>query len=874
MVNLPEIINALQQFVTRLNTKVDHLEAQVDQSQPKSDAHGASGQAHLDLGNQLQVRSGRVSEVLPFFGWYRVTPDQGNAIISCCLIADTALTPVGVVRIGALQPSARVFYVKHPRSGYGCIIGVEPPYVSDRRQAIADYISQASANTPASQQVVTSLLQIQKNGIIDFSNGRPIDETAVGEWGYIAETGVAVFVDSFMAFLRADENTGFWAFYHDQLARVAGHNLQIRSGGREDEQFDDEDEFSREVGITPYPHEALGAFAKGTDPTQANDATATQQDAPYKANLDTRHDDQAAFYRLREYQGYLGQGFRRVMVLPPEAGTLNRLSEPAATTAVWEEALALDGHYFVRSAQGVTISLTPPWAPPTRKKRPEDKTGDSREGGYDNSAHKIQAPLDATGEHPGAVRALAADDDTAYSMQWRGDHPFHYHEKDFDLREPAAVQGLEDKVPFGVLAEQQYFDAPEPAELTVDHRYKAKFYKLMSMIKLLPGGNMVFAGGHGEEIRFIDGSVEIGTPGDVLVRSGRTTAVLAGRDAIVRGYKNVELSAATEDVRIKGHFNTQITAGVSGQGALLLESRAKGVEQEFTNKVGTDVKSNGVLIKSQGLVAILSTNDVYVRSGAEGKTGSIILDAAKSGGDVLVQARTAYNLVENSVFDAFGKDGTYTDANWYSKTATVVCGFLMADKDLLAKGYAQFEKSVFVAQGHVFTADADTYNNMVPKLDDPGLGQVQSNLEKIRETINDATAACAEFHGAALEDRHYGTDRVGDDETEKFIQFSFRSTTQCKTDNFKLYESRWQQRSRLAGGTTQVWTEPPVEAGSDTTYPWPGKDCWTGSNFRTVDLLLYDVPQGAPKERGSAYEDPRPNTAESAALDGGYPIIG
>jgi len=872
-VNIAEIISSLQNMVVGLEAQVRRLEAQIDKSQPKSDALGSSGQAHLDLGNQLQVRSGRVTEVLPFFGWYRVTPDQGNVIISCCLLSDAALTPVGVCRIGALQPNARVFYIKHPRSGYGCIIGVEPPYVSDKRQVIADYISQASGHAPASQQVITALLQIQKHGIVDFSNGRPIDETALGEWGYIAETGVAVFVDSFMAFLRADENTGFWAFYHDQLARMAGENLQIRSGGREDEQLNDEGEFSREVGTTPYPHEALGAFEKGTDPSKTYTAEQTQQGEPYRANLDTKHDDQAAFYRLREYQGYLGQGFRRVMVLPPEGGELNRLSQPADTKAVWEEALAMDGYYFVRSAQGLTLALTPPWAPPTRKKRPEDKTGDSRESGYDNSSHKMKAPLEVSGETEGVIRALASDDDTAYSMQWRGDHPFHYHEKDFDLREPDEVQGTEEQVPFGALAEQQFLDDPEPVEFKVDHRYKAKFYKLMSMIKLLPGGNVVLAGGHGEELRFINGTVETSAPGDVLQRAGRNAVTMAGRDAIVRGYKNVDLSATMEDVRIKAEFNTQITAGNSGQGALLLESRAKGFDQEFVGKVGTDVKSNGVLIKSEGIVGILSVNDVYVRSGAEGKIGNIVLDAAKSGGDIVLQGRSNFNLVDQNVFDAFGKEGSYSDCNWYSKTATVVCGYLMADRDLLAKGYGQFEKSLFVAQGHVFTSDASSYNNLVPELSDPGLGQVQANLEKIREIINEACDSCGQAYDQEVDTPHYAANRVGNDQTQEYIEFSFRSTTQCKTTDYKLYESRWQQRSRLSGQTTQTWTEKPVKSGSETTYPWPGKDCWTGSNFRTVDLMLYDVPQGKPKPR-EEHEEPQPATAKPAALDGNYPIIG
>lgn len=54
-----------------------------------------------------------------------------------------------------------------------------------------------------------------------------------------------------MAFIKADENCGFWALYLDQVARMQGHNIQIRACGYELEVFDDNGEIAAYSGRTP-----------------------------------------------------------------------------------------------------------------------------------------------------------------------------------------------------------------------------------------------------------------------------------------------------------------------------------------------------------------------------------------------------------------------------------------------------------------------------------------------------------------------------------------------------------------------------------------------------------------------------------------------
>lgn len=873
--NIVEVLRSLQGYVERLEERVNRLSAAAaDPGEPRADPTASGGSGQNDPGAPAQVLYGRVVEALPFFGWYRVFPENGNVPITCCLGSDLAATPVGVRRVGALQPFARVYYVR--RRGFGVIIAVEPAYMTKKDQGYAEWISQTSTNTPANEQVSNALLQLKDHGVVDFSNGGALDETAVGEWGRMAETGVCVFIDPFMAFVRADDNCGFWAFYHDQLARMSGRNLQIRSAGHEDEHLDDEGEFTREVGTAVYSWEGLGAFQKGTAAGQEHSNQAVQMGSPENTHVDVKEEfDQYPFFRSRQYGGYLGQGGRRQVVIPPpEATGLNKLGDPKKMIGVFDEQVGLDGTYSVRSAQGLTIAHVPPFTVGTRKKRSEARDGDSREGGYDNANHQIRDNLpEISGEGVLAGRCLAADDDLAYSAMWRGDHPFHYHEKDWDL--PDEVEGGEERVPFFAQLKGQWFlDPPSPQSKKVDHRFEEQLWQLVSMLKFSPDGAVVLAGGCGEEIRMAGGTVEISAPGDVYLRSGRNTVVLAGRDAVVRGQKNAELSSAKEDVRVKGERNTMVSAGNGEWGVLLLESRCETRDQNF-DKEGTEVVAGGVVIRAKKGVAAVLADDVYLRSGADGSPGPIVLDAAKGQAYQITQAAAQVNMVENMVIDAWGVQGTFEECNLYSKGVTAVSGVLESNKGLVVKEYGIFGESLFCASGHVFTADAETYLYLVPKLDGEGLSKAQEAIDKIQETIDEGTEAAEQAYDLAVDQRFYQDKQVGNDGNIKKIEFSFRTTEQCKTQDLVLFESRWQQRARLAGQSPETWDEPEVKTEHGPSRPWPGNDAWDKTpTYRTVDLVLYDVSSGKAKPRGGEYESPSPPTVQPKTPSSAYTIVG
>lgn len=869
---LVHVIQSLQSLGVELAERLARLEAQSGYDVPTSDPTGVRATSRSAPGSGSVVKYGRVIDSIPFLGWYRVFPEDGDTPIGCCLGIGLPGSPIGVRRVGALPPLSRVHYVRHGND-FGVIIAVEPGYVTSRNRTHADWISSASTNSPAGEQSTNAPLQLPDNGVIDFSNGGLLDETAVGETGALAETAVGYFADPFMAFIRADENCGLWAFYLDQLVRLSGRNLQIRSAGREDEQLDDEGEFDQEVGSTPYPWEALGVVGRGTPPATRNNNEVTQRDVTHRASGDTVADDQVPFYRSREYGGYLGQGYRRSVVAPGRAG-LNKLSDPIPPVGVYDEQVGVDGTAVIRTAQGFTVAHVPAFPVATRIRRPEDGEGDGP-GNYDaagsGGTHRIRDNLPPPGGvSPGPASALTADDDLAYS-RWRADHPFHYHERDWTV--PDGIDGDAEAVPdFATLKDNWWLDLPEAAQVDIDHRFKAAVVRLVSMLKLTPDGGVVIAGGQGEEIRLIGGSIEMSAPGDISLRPARNAVTMAGRDAVVRAHGSAEMTAAHGDVRIKADGNTQITAGNSGTGALVLEGRSALRDQDFDG-VGTAVAAGGVIVRARNGVASILADEVYIRSGADGGSGPIVLDAAKGMAPVVALGETIYCLAGSAVVHAFGRGGEYGDAAISTATASTFPGDVRADGEVIAAGGASFGNSVAVVGGHVFTEAAASYNNAVPTLSDDSLERTAAVIRDARQAAADAATAATQSYSGQVNDRFYDGRRIGGDVLPR-VGFSFRTSEQCGTGGMEMLESRWQQRARLSSQDLPKWDEPALETASGPTRPWPGNEAWEGSTYRTVDLLLYDVAAGRPRPAGSNYENPSPPAAVSVPPKDNYLIVG
>lgn len=864
-IKLAEVLQFLTTELVRLAARIDGI----DFNNLNLLKRDPSNQLTLSRMPTYRLASGSVVDALGMTGWYSVKLDD-NKYVSCNFLTDTSSALVGVKKVGALQPGCRVFLIINETVQTGSILGVVPVVSQEDAIRIHDYISQVSTNGLLFDTFLAHH-EFRVPTPTQNETHAPIDETSLGEWGKITESGVALFIDSFMAFLRADENCGFWAFWHDQLARMQGHNLQIRSPALDLNSFDDEDELSVIKGVSPYLFEALGLFKPGEVAKLRSEQEIAQVVNAEFAVADLKKPGQTPFHRLRTFEGYLGQGFKKQLRLPPvvpPSDGIHDLDDPKTGPAVWEEHLALDGNYHIVSSQGIFIAHAPLFQTPVQKKLPEDPTGDSKKSGYSNNSAKIKPGPDSNTKIEGIGSALTANDELAYGMQWRSAHPFHYKNKDWKIEQDGAYEPNNPQ--FGSLGASQYLNKPEPEKLDVDNREKqAEFYKTLSFVSILRDGTIVIAGPSGEEIRMGGGNIEISCPGDIQLRPGRSCITIAGRDAITRANENVELSANTQDVRIKSERNMQLLAGNSGVGGLLLESKSEGEIQDYSN-IGTEVYATGITFKSKTFVSSLS-RDVYLRTYDTGAgAGQIILDAGAIGSDIITKSRNFVSYALNSVQHYFGPAEEPVGVDLFNATQSRLSGGITANDNsaTFINGALATKGNVVIVDGHVASTAKIQF---VGTIEGESLAEIRNSFEDVKVQIDDLKVSAATQHGFAFIDRLYDEKRIGNEDTIKQIGFSFRSSDQYKVGKFTLFESRWAQIARTTQQTSNYWKEKIVKANEQSTMPYPGFEAWIGESYCQVDNKLYT--KTGPLPTGPVYETAESSDVQKITAEGNYPVI-
>lgn len=874
------INDMLVSFITGVDGAIRSASATISRDGPLdrpakhiSDQYSSANIHKFDMSKTCVVQSGIIAEANPFWGWYAVKSHNTASTVMCSMISDSPQTPMGARRIGSLQPHTKVYFVSGPQLSSGVILGVEPEVMSDVGNILAETITMASGHSVVSEATNNIVTSVDPEALGDFSRGSPLDSTLVGERGWVCETGSAVFVDPFMSFIKADENCGFWAFHFDQLARMHGHNIQIRSSGFEQEHFDDNGEAVGYTGTTPYIWEGLGALSFGTPTASINDPVKEQIQAPYLGPADVveseAEDRQTPYHRLQMYAGYLGQGFRHILRLPPEGGSGVNTINGQTGEIVWEQHLALDGNYHIKSSQGITIAHSPLYRPPVRKARMEnDDEGDTRQNykfsGIIGSgeSHKLSdTPIDAGSF---AARALCADDDTAYAFAWRNDHPFKYHKKDF--REPEAPD-KEEQPAYSALSGQWYISPPSTTTKKVDHRYSADYNKLMSYFKILPDGTIVIAGPNGEEIRMVGGSIELSCPGDIQLRPGRNLITLAGRTVSLRAKRDIDIASTDADIRLKAEENFLALAGNGKQrGKMVIENKYDG--------------DQGIVLKSAGAINNLAESSIYIRSGAGGDDGNIILDAAADQGNIATASKSLVSFISGtSASQHFGNDGTYNVSNVFGSISNLFGGGVYSTGSIACLEGMACRDNFISAEGHIGTARAKDAMGFVGDLDqDSGNGQTYAQLadeqlDLIQEAQDAINLEASQVFNLGFNVPYRDSGRIGDADPANGwgkYAFYFKTTGEYRADGYTLYESRWQQRIRMFGGSPETWTENPVIYQEEPTYPYPGKDAWVdGDGFKRVDLLFYDL------EPNPKIEDKKnPGDESGSPPDGGYTIIG
>ena len=847
------------------------------------------------LGQGGTIHAGRIHYTLPYLGWYRVALDDGHGVLPCCALEPASSILLGPRSTSLYPPGTGVLVqlFRQPVGLYGVILGAIPDLIDDANIIMPDWISQGSnVGTKREGYYLNYVEQLgDEGGAIDFSNSKPIDQLCF-DWGIMAETGVGVHVDSYMAYLRVDEVCGVWFHYHDQHTVLAGISMDVFTASAYEQYRDDEGELTSFRGESPYPWEMLGTFTAGEE----NFKEVSDEDVHFEkpeAKYEPTKPDPQAFHRVEHYGGYLGQGGIRQVVVPPDGvgeGDVFALSTTDAPIGVFRESIGLDGSYSLASAKSVVIAKRALIPVPKRRKLAEDSSedADSAEnknykaaGQFGEGDDHVVGDLEVSGSNALLLTSAAVLDMHSYVFNWKTMHPFHYHKKDFITPEEGTSGKLEKvTAPLDLqsLQSNMWMSRAEPKKLKVDHRYdEVDYFELLSHITFTDDGGMILQGGHGEEVKFLAGNVVISCPGNVMFQPGKSIIGLAGDDYIIRARNSIDLTSSDKDIRLKAERNMLMLSGNGGVGGTLIENRAQGIDQDYPSEGGEKIAGTGVIFKAPNSIVGTMASEIYLRTGSDGiGEGPIVLDAAKGDADVRIIAGNIKRYVQGQNTTTFlsGTNKVHSVSS-ENQNEMLVGGVLNVNGSLKVNGNIQGKGPLQLTDGHVDTVKGGE----VGLLRD--VGPLRERVKgQTSEAENEQKTSALADHQSFVRERYYKDKQIGGKTTQKQVSFGLRDEKEYCTEEFKLPQTHWQVLEQQGGGGI-VWGEKDVKYQDQfPRQPWPGKKAWEGdSNFLTLPeaaMQMYDVEQGKSKDRGgddSPYEEPKFGEFTPKSAKASYKIL-
>lgn len=587
------------------------------------DSYGALSSQRTALEREPFLCMGRVGDPIAYTHFYKIRLYREGGIIPACMATQTSHEVSGAHQMNVLMPGTQVVVMWAPHMPFGIILGVVPDFMLSPLDAMGDRVVQGSrVGLQVDSYHNFAFNLVMAGGIIDWSAGRPNDQITTGEWGATTETGLMFFLDPFMMMMRVDEETGVFGFYDDQMLRVAGHNLELRSSGYERTDDDDEWEFDITESCVPgYLWEGRGAFDLADQDIISTSHTTeeVQLTIPWYAETEPYSDHQQPIRRYRKFMGYLGQGYKRTLFILPEPGSADRdeaipglqqITDETRFPGVAEEQWGLDGFISQRSAKGIILSKRILIPEPKRVKLEEDTSGDtatnySADGVFGmGPPHLISDIAYPTCQPTNLLQAAAFFDLYAHVFNWRGLHPFYYHTRDIYMPDETdywfASLMVTGNPPFSdCVSPSAGMLAPLPLMFTVDSRYgQIMYFPNNSYMALLDDGGVVIGDGYGSEIRMTAGNIYETAANDIYALPGRNWACWAGHDFVARANWNAHMTANNCNVFIKAQNKLMMMGGNDVCGGVLIESKAP--VTQFDVSTPPNLPPTGTIAQSGG----------------------------------------------------------------------------------------------------------------------------------------------------------------------------------------------------------------------------------------------------------------------------------
>lgn len=912
---------------------------------PASDSFGTGVFNSLtDKYSETKLDSGVIVDFVSSCRTYQVlTGDRGY--IWCGVGGYSANGPIGPRSLNTYPLGSRVLFRKHPDNPFvGTIESIDPVAIYSRENSISDYMwpvfrSGVFADIAHRQPIGRAVRFGELAGVVggidlhDMSEGKPVGATSAGEQGFISETGVGIYSDSWHAALRVDEQTGVWAFYPNQLLRVSGLNLQLWSSVEERSDIDDEGELQQVTRKCVYPWESYGLWywnqitllreLDASGQNAINFPWQLTQNGSGRASLDPELYDTISAARKYLFDGYLGQGGKESVAGPlqfayshpyakeylqnpiaayetpsnplwlpntayaiGEDGTVaaeldeyleegeeqtvpylkpndpdevrvppNNLTNPTGfQPGLFVENKQLTGAYHLASAKRIIIAKKASIPQPRQRRRPEDPDGDSRQGygGYAPSGKgeppDLHGPADrwavhkVHGELPNMQEgrnAAAIADIMAYCFNWEALHPFAYHFNDWEVPEEglAGSHLVNQAIPaFARLVCAQHLADPPQVKLDIDHRYgEVGYYPTEVVVALLDDGSYHVHDGYGNEFNCGPGGISLDSPADINIRAGRNINLWAGHDCVVRARDSVDVTTSAHDIRLASRRNTQIVAGTSGCGGILLESQAVCPGYKFTDSYGEEVNTSGIVMVAPHSQVVALSEDVVLKS----LSGRIILDGGLDG-TIRSIGKFHHQVIHETYVQMFTENNEVASANEFKKGSNSFGNNVTARGTIRATG---------------------------------GTGQATGSTATSIHSNNDKVIA---YGDKVLEAESVPAEAL-------LAEFTMRTDEEYMTYDWYIWRPRWMTLAEESGQTLPKWEEPTVKSRVQEfeQYPFPGGAWVASDSMRISDPYLSNPDRGwvaverrpHPNTVNAAYENPTPPPVTTASLQDNYLVV-
>ena len=713
--------------------------------------------------------------------------------IACMVLESTVSNYFGSSVSSPPIEGSKVLVMLKTREGgtsRGMVVGVIPPSntipvaSADGSPAVASRYASCweveSNATPGSDIAYNHPLTDPNEFVRVNSNAcRPID-LAPGSWVVQNDQHVGIGVTAFAATVKATSRAQVrCSLIDDQVRIVSGHFQHLNASGT-NQIFNDGGRVTQEVGITGYQCERSGTNKIGeTTITQGSeDQDVTKSLKSIFKGVQPRITPKK---RIQMFIGYLGDIFNLFVGKPDPAISLETEDAKSKDQGLAHVHIDSSGQVIVKSAGGVSFQRSDRIPVPKRMHQPWDPKGDKPES--DQGEPPAKDPYDFGTQFPYARAAQVRD-----ASAWRdlGAYWHLYNQsdsgsgKDFHLPEEADLDVPDDE-----------YDTPGKGKEDFKDNDKRK-----SFFNMEPDGSIVIRDAWGSEIVMAGGNITITCAGQLQLRSGGNTVVLAGQDLVMKANKSADLTATTNDIRIAAERKVEVFAqGENSDGGILIHSNASD-DTPWTGE-GEAGHGSGIAITAPNSTVFVQAPKVHLAGSSE-----IQLETFDSNGELNGTIEMSANHIQG-----YANTDVIIESNSSSSLILEQAQAILAGPSVFLAG----DTSAVISKGN---------QAMVPvqwaTLDSSPYGLVENSMTRVEQRLNN-TGWLAPYTPAQWEK----------------IVFSYRSAEEYGTmgptevqggTKFYLYQPSWafmakHEAETMDGATADTWEE----TGFNGAFPWPGE---------------------------------------------------